>query len=173
MSQQTPTVNDVFRVQLELIRHRRRLSQAALSKRMAALGHQMHHTAIARIETNSRKVTLDEVFIFARALNVSPLVLLLPDPQHSSTVRIGDTEIEPRDLAGWLAGMEPFPGSDPAAFEAERSPLQRQIENAQRHELLIAVIAGRQGPPIPNEYIGRLEELAQKKLRQESDDVAR
>lgn len=71
--------SDVFRARL--VETRKALgysNQAKLAKRLAEIGYPMHETAIARIESGARKVTIDDVVAIAAALDVALVSLLFP-----------------------------------------------------------------------------------------------
>lgn len=100
-----PRISQVFPLQLQKWRNRRGLTTQALADRMGELGEPIHPSAITKIESGARKVSLDEAFAFAAALNVPPPTLLLPLDGQQRRVRItAKSDIHPHLALDWIAG---------------------------------------------------------------------
>jgi transcriptional regulator with XRE-family HTH domain len=113
--------SDVVRRQLRHVRVSRGLTQKGLAKRLSELGYPMESLTVARIEHGRMKrLSLDDVFAFAYALNVSPLFLM----QSQEAVKVVP-DVEPVDqvaLRSWLRGYEPLPGQEVQHFNRELPP---------------------------------------------------
>jgi transcriptional regulator with XRE-family HTH domain len=98
------------------IREGRRYGYAELSRRLAELGREIAPLGLRRIESGERRVDADDLFALAVALNVSPLVFLLPRGESRVTPE-GDEY--PADLIRqWATGEralagEPTPDDTP------------------------------------------------------------
>jgi transcriptional regulator with XRE-family HTH domain len=79
------------------------ISAKTLSERIAALGGSLSRQAISMIETGHRGVTLDELMYLARAMKISPLRLLLPDP--AVMVQVGGVPMSMQDAAHWFTAI--------------------------------------------------------------------
>ncbi len=67
------------RLNLAHLRRQVGLSQTALSRKLAEMGYDLHHTVIAKIESGQKRgIDIDDVVALAAALGVSPLRLCLP-----------------------------------------------------------------------------------------------
>lgn len=95
------TVRQVVGQRLRELRGQR--SQQQIAKRMEVLGHPLDRSAIARIENDDRRVTVDELLVLAAALGTSPLSLLTPN----GTVEVGRIPLDADTMRRWLSGEEP------------------------------------------------------------------
>jgi transcriptional regulator with XRE-family HTH domain len=141
------STGDRLRRRLVEIRKRRGLSQADLSAALDEVGVRLHPTAIAKIESGKRAVTIDEVLALACVLNMSPLDLLLPlDPMTP-------VEITPRVAYGaawvrdWIKGVGPLPRAtteaeyraDEIAYFAEASEWDQRVHRAAMDPIMLAI----------------------------------
>ncbi len=116
------SIGQVFARGLKAQREGQRLSQAELAKRLVELGHGMHQTAIAKIETNDRTVSLQDAMALAAALNVSPAYLISGDYSMEKTVAVTHKlKVSPRQVRQWVRGTRALPGQDPFVFMKEIS----------------------------------------------------
>lgn len=77
---QPPEFSDaIFARRLREFRQLADLTQQQLADRMAAVGHKLHRSAIAKIESGERPVSIGEAVQFAGILGV-PLMELVTDP---------------------------------------------------------------------------------------------
>lgn len=145
----TKTPEDWLSAQLSGIRKRKQWSQARLAERLTEMGsltevgEKTHQTVIAKIETGTRKVTVDEAFRLAAALDVAPLTLLLPrdDVQGVQIVPDG-LPFTGRAVRAWISGdlsvttMSVFSAHDPTTVPegSVRTFDGRTISEAERRE---------------------------------------
>jgi transcriptional regulator with XRE-family HTH domain len=89
-------------------RRQRDWSQAELANQVSRLGVTMHQTAIDKVEKGKRRVTVDELLLFASALDVAPALLLVPLGE-AEEVRVTPKESTHPHLAiEWIAGDKPL-----------------------------------------------------------------
>lgn len=91
------------------------LSYTEMSRRLQdSAGWSINAVGIRRIESNERRVTVDDLMAFAVAFGVSPATLLIPDSSH------GDCEVSATGLTdpiaveflwAWITAAQPFPGT--------------------------------------------------------------
>jgi transcriptional regulator with XRE-family HTH domain len=103
-----------------LITVRKPLSQTELAGRVTKLGVTMNRSVVANLESRqdrTRRVTIEELFAFALALNVSPLRLLLPVDEDELVAVTPETSEYPTFVKAWLRGDYPLPrGADHEEF---------------------------------------------------------
>lgn len=73
-----PTPGDAFRRRLTEARKALGLTQRQLVERLGAAGMPMNQAAVARIESGTRKVSLDEAIAIAAVLDIAPVHMFLP-----------------------------------------------------------------------------------------------
>ena len=124
MVSEAPTIGKTFGARLGELRSARGWSQRQLVEELERAGFtKLDRTAIARIETNGRKVSVDEAVALAVALGVSPFALLLPT---SGNVRLTDTRVEPVEVVSawlrnsWQLPEPPDPDADPEEVQRRR-----------------------------------------------------
>jgi hypothetical protein len=87
----------------------REITTAALSKRLAAIGHPIADTGITKTEKGDRRVDVDDLVALALALGVTPNTLLLPPADspgtHQLTPEVSATATE---LWEWAQGEKPL-----------------------------------------------------------------
>jgi len=100
---------------LKRIRTAAGLTQAELSARIGDLGYKILPASIGKIETQDRRVEVDDLMVLSVALNVSPLSLLLPwtaRPRLQASVT-GWTRHETSEaLWRWGTGDQPLEMSE-------------------------------------------------------------
>lgn len=150
--------SNVIRRRLRELRGTRRLTRGQLSERLEAIGYPIEALTLARIEGGrTKRLSVDDVFALAYALNVSPLFLALPyggetRDYEGQTVWLSNETVEvatqvqpisPDQLRDWLRGAEPLPGQNRADFYRELPPdeLSRVMRAAHQVEV------GRPSPP--------------------------
>jgi len=104
-------ISDVFRRRIRQEREDRGWLQEDLAERLNDLGgwaSGWERSKIAKIENGQRQVSLDEVFLFAAALNLPPPLLLLPLGSEDHVEVTPKSEIHPHLALEWLAGDEPL-----------------------------------------------------------------
>ncbi len=118
-------VQAVLRGNLRAFRRLRKLSQGELAAQVTALGYPLNQTIVSRLESGTRAATVEELFVVAMALNVSPIALLLPgDARH--VVKIGSVSVPAAQVYGWTLGYVPL---EPTALghELYRQALPRWL----------------------------------------------
>ena len=130
------------------LRGRRQFSVRDLSRRLEELGTPMLASAISKIENGQRKVTVDELVALARALNVSPVRLLLPgkpDTSGDSAAANARREWEWHAMWRWAVGEEPLarerrPLTDPRIreFIRENRPFEDEASVREAAQFLLA-----------------------------------
>jgi len=83
-------------------REKRGLGYADLSRKLAKMGREIPPLGLRRIESGGRRVDVDDLVALALALEVSPLVLLLPAETSSVTAK-GDRYVAER-IWSWARG---------------------------------------------------------------------
>jgi transcriptional regulator with XRE-family HTH domain len=121
------------------IRRDRELTTAALSQRLAELGHPIADTGITKIEKGQRRVDVDDLVALAAALGTTPTRLLLPEvdipnPGASFVLTPGLEKMRIDDAWAWAYGERPL-GHKPASFaDDEPSPSElRFVSENRRH----------------------------------------
>lgn len=110
----TPT--ELFARRLRELRKRRDWSARQLADRIAELdpGSKLTRGTLAKIESGSRGVWLDEVFVIAAALGVAPRWLTGSRPDETWRVRQGASVVATtHDVWRWEEGAEPLPHANP------------------------------------------------------------
>lgn len=161
------TVTEVVRRRLVALRKARGLTnQAALSERMDEVGHPMHETAIARIESGRRDVKLDEIVAFAAALNVPLPVLLLPLDSGGDVALTPTTVVKAWEAYEWLVAREPLGDAHGWAEHTRVLRVYERLLAAQASALTAcyrvesAEALGRDADRFIEDWVEALEELA-------------
>jgi transcriptional regulator with XRE-family HTH domain len=129
---------------VRMLRQRRGLGQAELSKRLATLGTPLGVSALSKIENGTRRVTVDDLVALAIALDVSPNRLLLTedvDPVPASpeirpeylVALTPSVAVDRYDAWQWAVGSDPL-RPDPCATEPERVDLSRTFRFKQENQ---------------------------------------
>lgn len=91
---------------------RRTTSAQALSDRCAELGWPIERNVISNLESGYREtITVPELLIFAEALGVPPLLLLLPLGHAGEVEILPGRVVRTADALRWILGEAPLPGS--------------------------------------------------------------
>jgi hypothetical protein len=123
-------------------------SQERLARRVADLGVTMNRSILANIESHRREeLTVEEVFAFALALNMSPTNLVLPSDEKTE-VAVTPTVTEfPFFLRLWIYGERRLSSTDQDERQldldfqrkAPEHELRQRDENVRRHPLAMAI----------------------------------
>lgn len=92
---------------LQAVRKNRAMTLRELSAKLDELGHKMSHTTLSQLETGNRRMTVDDLFILAVALNVSPIAFLMPQtktPQDEVELT-GVGTVEAIRAYWWITGQ--------------------------------------------------------------------
>jgi len=108
-----------------------RLSQGDVVKRLKALDVRIGQATIARLETGTRRTSVDDLLAIAAAIGVSPLHLLAASFTHDTVKVTPKLEAGPQRMRQWLKGEMPLWGTDEERFfelvpDEERLARQRR-----------------------------------------------
>jgi len=119
---QDPVARTIAR-RLPVLRERHGWSAQQLAEKCAAAGSpELNRAIIANIESGRRRsVSIDEVLVLAKVLDVTPPYLMEPDPD-SEGLRVGDATIGHELAHKWLTGHSLLPGQDPLIELAQAPP---------------------------------------------------
>ena len=116
---------EVVAQQVRRYRKARGMSAQNLSDACAGLGLPIHRSVIANFENGRRaKLDLGELFVIALALDIAPIMLMLPE---DGTMEISGQPMSRTDALAWIAGT---PAT--AAFEELDADLTRAREAVAR-----------------------------------------
>lgn len=103
------------------LRARKRLTAKELGDRLTGMGVPWDRFTVAALEKGKRQnVTVVELLALARALDVSPLHLLMEPKGAAAEYQVTPTETAPSDEArAWLRGMTALPETDLSLFYSE------------------------------------------------------
>jgi transcriptional regulator with XRE-family HTH domain len=110
-------VTDTTRKRIRELRKRHAWTQEQLAQALNTLGAQTDRAAVAKVEGGLRDLRLEETVLYAVALDVA-LVHLLIDPDSEEPVTIGpNLTAKPHELRTWIRGHRPlYPPQDPRFF---------------------------------------------------------
>lgn len=119
---------DAFRRQVQETRKRKGWTQEQLADAISKLGWPIDQEKVSRIEpprhtkgskNKARKsVSLEEVLVFAAALEVSPVQLIVPGGSGARMKLFnGGKTFDASAVRGWLYNLEPLPGMDDRFFQ--------------------------------------------------------
>lgn len=95
------------------------MSVLALIGRCAELGMPLDRSVIAKLERGTRQsLTVAELLVLARALNVPPLLLALPIGTEAQTEVLPGVSVDTWQAAQWFTGHDAFP-ADVAAIDGD------------------------------------------------------
>jgi transcriptional regulator with XRE-family HTH domain len=101
-------VGEAFAESIRTTRERQGLSLSDIARRLTHHGWSVDRQTVHRIEQQGRRVSLEEALVFALALEVSLLALLVPFEEDA--VEVGAETVPTWLLAGWVTGDEPVGG---------------------------------------------------------------
>lgn len=120
---------DVVRARIKDVRTRQGLSGATIARRMSELGFSWSRDVVGHIETGRRtSVTVDELMALAVVLDVSPLVLLLPEtPECPLAPRL---RADGQQVYRWVIGRGRRPGTVGAHAPSTPTPSTKDDDRA-------------------------------------------
>lgn len=110
---------------LRRVREARGISTLKLAERLRQLGRHIQPAALTRIELGERQVYLDDVFVLAVALGVSPTSLMLPFTADGTVEIEGVGQVPARAAWAWVDGRAPL--ADQAAEDYEETYIDHQM----------------------------------------------
>lgn len=142
----------------EIRRHRDRqkISAQALADRCTDLGWPIKRSVLSNLESGYREtITVPELFVIAAALEVPPLLLLLPLGHADKVEILPGVEVSVAEALRWLTGERPLPGTrweglsteDGSPTVAAFQTHQRYVDGAVNHRRNVQLIRrGALGP---------------------------
>jgi len=134
-------VRTVIGCNIARIRKRRGLTVRDLAPRLKDLGLSLSASGVSDVERADRKVSADELLIFAIALNTSIIDLLTPPDGKLLKVADGIDALPVAWLESWLAGEKPWPPAPTRSavadefFETASEGRKRQHRTEMRPEM--------------------------------------
>jgi len=125
--ERTQPFRDVVRARIRELREARNLTGAQLADAMTAADVPMTKSTISLIETGNREVGAEEIFVFARVLDV-PLARLVTPRDGDRAVRFGDLGLDRPEMAHFL--VHGMPDGVDAMSSDEFARLTREIVRA-------------------------------------------
>jgi transcriptional regulator with XRE-family HTH domain len=131
MKEEAKTAGEVFAARVREIRGKRGWKQEDLASEILKMKDEptqnngvdnvnRHRVLVARTETGERRASIDDLFLFAAALGVSPLALLVDDDDETQAA-IGPALVLPAPLIGsWFVGQLPLRAADVDIYSQER-----------------------------------------------------
>jgi transcriptional regulator with XRE-family HTH domain len=107
MADMDTTVRTVLGDNVKRIRNVRELTVRDLSARLKQLGLSLSPSGVSEVENAARKIAVDELLVFAIALNTSVIDLLMPPDGEPLSVAEGFT-FDTGPLYLWLQGEGPW-----------------------------------------------------------------
>lgn len=135
------------------------MQQKDLSVKLAEVGRPMLPTVISKVERCERRIDVDDLVAFALALDVSPLVLLLPrkGTGQEATPLTEQVEVSAANAWEWADGAKPLMRSENDPYghllrfrldsrpDWDRDPLRAQYNDVLSAAVRRLVRAGQQG----------------------------
>jgi len=135
MTDDRPTYGKILGRNISAARGRLQLSQAAIARRMAALGFDWHQQTAGAIEKGRRRVTAEEILGLSWALQTSIAALMAPAPEDQAlefpsgeAVSIAHVRLSAR---GFYDGAVTWHGNTPVVSPAAAMPDPSLIEATQ------------------------------------------
>lgn len=94
---------------IQRVRKARQLKQSDVSKLLTAAGRPTLATVISKIERGERRVDVDDLVAFGRALGVPPVLLLYPLGEDDDVEVLADQQVPTWAAFRWFIGEGPFP----------------------------------------------------------------
>ncbi|SIE28757.1 putative DNA binding protein [Mycobacteroides abscessus subsp. abscessus] len=115
------------------------LTWTQLSERLESIEWKLTPVAIRNIESEERRVNVDDLVALSVALGVSPATLLMPDIENAQgrdklKVTGVDDPVEAHPLWIWLTGCGPLPGRNATGYVMRSQPrwVRDNVEQANR-----------------------------------------
>jgi len=102
------TANAAIAENVARIRKDRPWSQREFAEHLAAAGLKIHASAVAKIETGERRVSIEELLQIAVALDVTPMALLLAHDGAPLAIS-PDLNVNQDWAQDWISGLSPLP----------------------------------------------------------------
>ncbi|MFG3189249.1 helix-turn-helix domain-containing protein [Streptomyces omiyaensis] len=109
ISESGPAATQVAR-NIQRVRKARQMKQSDVSRRLADAGRPTLATVVSKIERGERRIDVDDLVAFGRALDVPPVLLLFPLGEEDTTEVLAGQTVPTWDAFRWFVGEAPFPG---------------------------------------------------------------
>lgn len=104
-----------FARRLKQARERRRWTQHRLARELTSIGWHVDRAQVAKIESQDRRVSLDEAIMIAWVLSLPPAYLYLPVGEEDDVALAPDVNVHPDLARKWVLGKLPSVTSDQRA----------------------------------------------------------
>lgn len=115
----------VLAAQVKAVRQHRELSQQQLADEMASIGAPLDRSALAKIESQSRGVSAEELIWLSIALGCAPSALLVPYEVGAQVDVAPALTVDGHHMSQWLRGLRPLGTAErpvkPTSYLAERT----------------------------------------------------
>jgi transcriptional regulator with XRE-family HTH domain len=128
--------SEVFATRLREVREAKRLSQADLAARLGELGVPVNRATVARTETGTRGITLDDALLYAAALGPSPVNMFLPLRSDDPVELAPNLSVRSDKVRRWARGQGPLREEDQRTYFTEAS----DEEWARRNDVTLAFV---------------------------------
>ncbi|MFE5397444.1 helix-turn-helix domain-containing protein [Streptomyces sp. NPDC056568] len=108
ISESGPATAEVAR-NIQRVRKARQLKQSEVSARLAAAGRPTLPTVVSKVERGERRIDVDDLVAFGRALGVPPALLLYPLGTDEEVEVLAGQSASTWDAFRWFVGEAPFP----------------------------------------------------------------
>ena len=119
------TPSATFPRRLQEVRGSRGMSQRQLAQRLAAIGHPLQVTGIARIEAGTRKVNIDDLVAIAAVLDVAPVHLIFPIEGDDPVQLAPELEVPIKRARAWATGRRPLDSANAGSTPTSRRTYPR------------------------------------------------
>ncbi len=109
------TPSEAFARRLKRYRKRRGWTQDDLARELGSVGWTVNRAQVAKSETGTRKISLDEAVNIAWALGLPPALLYLPLGESAEVAIAPEVIVHPDLARKWIAGTEPASHSNQRA----------------------------------------------------------
>lgn len=93
----------------------------ALSARIKATGRTISPSALSKIENGDRRVDVDDLTVFAYALETTPAALLAPAEDAPALAGVPDGQFTPEEIERWIQGRVTLTTGDLLRYWKEES----------------------------------------------------
>lgn len=142
MAERVGPAGQVLAANIQRIRKARGLTFAEVSARTEEIGQPIAVLGLRRIERAERRVDYDDLLCVARALDVSPITLMVPALTDVVPYPIGSSEFGSKTVRQWISGQgnldpdDPFMNPAPYPRIAELEELLRWLPDDRRQSVL-------------------------------------
>ncbi|TAM69283.1 MAG: XRE family transcriptional regulator [Microbacteriaceae bacterium] len=97
--------NEVVAANLRKVRQNSGVDLRELSARIKATGRAISPSALSKIENGDRRVDVDDLTVFAYALETTPAALLTPSSEETQApAGVPESQFTPEEIQAWIQG---------------------------------------------------------------------